>query len=388
MSDVGLTAYHVRIPLRRPIRHASHSRDSTDNLIVRCRLPGGIEGWGEGVPRDYVTGETIDSTIELLERSELWRQIQSCDDLASATSMMDRLTLDVGDDDRGIRGNAARCALEIAVLDAAARKSKQPLSAITSIVAPDLAAHRATVQYSGAIASARRLRLRILLAAYRWQGFQQVKVKVGMADRNDVSRLRTIRRLLGRKVELRLDANEAWSAANAADRIHELEPFAIECVEQPVPHEEVFALAELRRNVRTPIMLDESLCGMADAERAVRDGLCDRFNLRLSKCGGFIASLKLAQFARRYGLSAQLGCQVGETAILSAAGRHFATSVGGLTAIEGSFDRHLVRAALGDRDITFGRGGWAPALTGPGLGIEIDQAALANVTVREVPILA
>jgi muconate cycloisomerase len=130
-------------------------------------------------------------------------------------------------------------------------------------------------------------------------------------------------------------------------------------------------------------MLDESLCGMVDAERAAAGGLCDLFNLRLSKCGGFIATLRLTQFAARHGLACQLGCQVGETAILSAAGRHFAASVGGLRYLEGSYDRHLVREALGTRDITFGWGGKAPALPGPGLGVTVDPAALARVTVRK-----
>src|SRR5207248_4138084 len=60
------------------------------------------------------------------------------------------------------------------------------------------------------------------------------------------------------------------------------------------------------------------------------------FNVRLSKCGGFIPSLRLAQLARQHGLGYQLGCQVGETALLSAAGRHFATSVAGIRYLEGS----------------------------------------------------
>ena len=80
--------------------------------------------------------------------------------------------------------------------------------------------------------------------------------------------------------------------------------------------------------------------------------------------------MRLAQFARQHGLGYQLGCQVGETAILSAAGRHFAASVADLRYLEGSYDRHLVREALGTTDLTFGWGGWAPALAGPGLGVD------------------
>ena len=116
-----------------------------------------------------------------------------------------------------------------------------------------------------------------------------------------------------------------------------------------------------------PIMFDESLCSRVDAEHIIAEGLGDLFNLRLSKCGGFLATLRLAQLARRHGLGYQLGCQVGETAILSAAGRHFATSVAGLRWLEGSYDRHLVREALGRVDLTFRRGG-APRAAGAGTG--------------------
>jgi muconate cycloisomerase len=46
-----------------------------------------------------------------------------------------------------------------------------------------------------------------------------------------------------------------------------------------------------------------------------------------------------------------------------------------------------VKESLGTRDITFGYGGWAPALEGPGLGIEIDESALERVTVRKEVLL-
>jgi muconate cycloisomerase len=214
-------------------------------------------------------------------------------------------------------------------------------------------------------------------------GFRQLKVKVGIAGQDDVDRLRSIRRRVGAAMDLRIDANEAWSSAEAVERIRALEPFGLSSVEQPVPHAEVSGLREVRRQVRVPIMLDESLCGLVDAERALADQSCDLFNLRFSKCGGFIPSLRLAQFATRHGLGCQLGCQVGETAVLSAAGRHFACSVGGLRYVEGSYDRHLVREALATQDLTFSWGGRAPALVGPGLGVSVDPQALERVTVRK-----
>jgi muconate cycloisomerase len=217
----------------------------------------------------------------------------------------------------------------------------------------------------------------------RLYGFRQLKVKVGIAGQDDAARLRSIRKRVGAGMDLRIDANEAWPAAEAAERILALESFGVSSVEQPSPHADLAALAEVRKRVHTPLMLDESLCGRVDAERAVALGACDLFNLRLSKCGGFIPSLRLAQFAKVHGLGCQLGCQVGETAVLSAAGRHFAASVGGLRYLEGSYDRHLVREALATRNLTFGWGGWAAALPGPGLGVKLDPRALERVTVRK-----
>ena len=130
-------------------------------------------------------------------------------------------------------------------------------------------------------------------------------------------------------------------------------------------------------------MLDESLCSEFDARTAIEQGTCDLFNIRLSKCGGFLPSLKLAAIAHQAGLGYQLGCQVGETGILSAAGRHFATSIANIRYLEGSFDRFLVKDRLTVEDLTFGYGGYAPALTGPGLGVTIDPEALQRVTQRE-----
>jgi muconate cycloisomerase len=259
---------------------------------------------------------------------------------------------------------------------------------VTPLVAPDLHEPRPWVRYSGAITTARRLKLRVATWRMWGYGFRQVKIKVGIAGYDDAARLREVRSyIVGRNLDLRVDANEAWSPADVVARIRALEPYRLSAVEQPVPHADVGMLAEVRRQVRVPLMLDESLCSLIDAERAVERGTCDLFNVRLSKCGGFIPSLRLVQFARRHGLGCQLGCQVGETALLSAAGRHFAASVGGLRYLEGSYDRHLVRERLANRDITFGWGGWARALPGPGLGVTVDPRALERVTVRKEALL-
>ncbi len=277
--------------------------------------------------------------------------------------------------------------MELALLDAFGRHFGEPLASITPLAAPALSAPRSRVHYSGALTGARGMKAPIYALFLRLYGFRDVKVKVGLAGVDDVRRLRAIRHGLGPRIELRVDANEAWSAEQAVERITELEPFGLRCVEQPLPHAERSHLRHIRQQVRVPIMLDESLCSHIDAEWAVAEQACDLFNLRLSKCGGFLPSLRLAELARQHGMGYQLGCQVGETAILSAAGRHFAQSVGGLRWCEGSYDRHLVRESLARENLTFGWGGRAPALQRPGLGIEIDPDALRRVCTRTLPLI-
>jgi L-alanine-DL-glutamate epimerase-like enolase superfamily enzyme len=386
---VALYAYQIRIPLRRRIRHAAHTRTETDNLLVRCVLADGTEGFGEGVPRDYVTGETIGSAFDLVRRSDFAGQCEACADFQRAVVLAERLQLAmVPGDARGCEGNAARCAVELAILDAYGRHFGRSLSDVVRLLAPEIYHPQPRVRYSGAITTARNIKTLTAAIVFRIYRFKQVKIKVGMEGYNDRRRLGMMRRWGGRKIDIRLDANEAWSPANVVERIRELEPFGISAVEQPLPHADAAFLHEVRKQVRTPIMLDESLCSPYDAERAVEEQFCDIFNLRLSKCGGFIPSLRLAQFAKQSGLGCQLGCQVGETAVLSAAGRHFAASVAGLRYLEGSYDRHLVREALATEDLTFGWGGWAKALPGPGLGIALDREALKRVTVKEETILS
>src|SRR5438046_959255 len=88
-----ITAWQVRIPLKKPIQHASHTRTDTDNVVVRAVLDDGTEGYGEGVPREYVTGETIDTALALLKTSNLSAQLNDCRDIGVALGMIERLRL-------------------------------------------------------------------------------------------------------------------------------------------------------------------------------------------------------------------------------------------------------------------------------------------------------
>ncbi len=177
-------------------------------------------------------------------------------------------------------------------------------------------------------------------------------------------------------MDIRLDANEAWPAAELIDRVG--------------PLAAVLSRRRSSSRCRTPRSTPSPSCargwafrscstsrcaGFPDAEAAVAQRTADLLNVRLSKCGGILPSLRIIGLAQRSGLGVQLGCHPGETSLLSAAGRHVASRVAGLRYVEGSYDRHILAANLTRQDLTFGYGGRARPVDGPGLGVEVDPAA-------------
>lgn len=381
-----LTAFVVRLPLKRPFAHASATRQDSENVLVQCELADGTTGWGEGVPRSYVTGETPAGCLDQLAATPLAEQLSgSCSSWADVIALCERFVPAVDrDDPRGCYGNALRCAVELSILDAYGRRFGEPVSAVVRHYAPaaPIRSQRDVVRYSAVIdsGSARLWRKALVRRLY---GFADCKVKVGQVGDDDRARLATIRLWAGPRMDLRIDVNEAWHAAELRTRLEPLLPTAISCVEQPVPHVEVDRLAELRRQLFVPIMLDESLTGPIDAEAAIAGQTCDMFNIRLSKCGGFLASLRLVAQAHAAGIGYQLGCHPGESGILSAAGRHWACAVANIQYLEGSYDRFLFRRPLTNEDMTFGFGGRAAALRRPGLGVTVNDAVLKELTVEQ-----
>jgi L-alanine-DL-glutamate epimerase-like enolase superfamily enzyme len=243
------------------------------------------------------------------------------------------------------------------------------------------------VRYSGAVTSMTPAKQWLSAGKMRLFGFRDVKVKVGAQGIDDRDCVQRVRRIVGANVVLRLDANEAWHCDQVIARMQPLLPFSPASLEQPVPHAEVSGLAAVRRQLSVPVMLDESLCCHEDGLRAIQGGWCDLFNIRLSKCGGLIRSARLAVLAAQHGLGYQLGCQVGETGILSAAGRHFACSIGHIRFLEGSYDRFLVRERLTQEDLTFGYGGRASRLPGPGLGVTVNEQRVQELAVRTLELI-
>lgn len=377
-----IIAYHVRLPLKISFTHARASRRDADNIVVETVTETGVHGFGEGVPREYVTGETPRSAMRYLEGLDL---SSIGEDGVSFEEGIDRLEQWETSEKGGgpVFPGAARCALGLSLLDALSKSHGARVADIAGWVPGLRQPGPEEVRYSAVCSGGSLAAVARKLIAFRLYGFRAVKLKVGWGPERDEKIVRLARAILGKGVDIRVDANGAWDTETAARTLSLLEPLGISSVEEPLSPACVDDLPWLRRETGIPVMLDESVSSLAQLEHALRRDACDSVNIRLSKCGGFFASLRLAGLLRERGKGYQLGCQVGETGILSAAGRHFAFLVPGIGQIEGSYDRHLLRANLIREDITFGYGGRAGPLGSPGLGVSIDRVNLDKFTVEK-----
>lgn len=366
MRVIRCEILEVDIPFKLTFKHALKERSESNSILVKLTADTGEVGWGESLPRDYVTGETLESAVEVLRDTFapliLETTVATWDEALDTAKGIESVAR-ARNENLPARIGSSRCAAELAYLDLAGNHFRRSVSEIFG------QRKREWVEYSGVISSDSRWKVAKTALKMRLGGLRAVKVKVGMRD--DRERLSLIRKLAGPGMDIRVDANGAWNVSEAIGNIQAFRQFGISSVEQPVAAHDLDGLQAVTSAVTTPIMVDESLCTLADARKLVAQDACDYFNIRLSKCGGLFASIELSEFARNYDKGCQLGCQVGETAILSAAGRHFALGVAGLKFFEGSFGTHLLEKDVAKENLTFRRGGVGRPLTGPGLGIHV-----------------
>lgn len=363
-----MAIWRLKLAFRYQFKHSLATHGGSENLVVGVTTTEGVVGYGEGIPRVFVTGETMAESLEALTDRLAPRVLGTS--LPSPPRLLPALETLLPAVDREA-SPAACCALEIALLDAAARLENLPLG---SLLGPR---RRPAVIYSAVLPLASADRMSRYLAMVKEKALRFVKVKVGGDD--DPAMLAAIRRELGEEVDLRVDANGAWTAAEAVARLREMIPYRLSAVEQPVPGKDVDGMAAVSAAVPLPVIADESLVTEADARELIAAGACRIFNLRLSKHGGFLPTLRLSRLAQAAGLGCQLGCHVGESSLLAAAGRHFALAGPDLAYAEGSFAPYLLAQDVTDHPVVFDRGGAGPPLPGPGLGVAAQERLLHDL---------
>ena len=381
-SIAAVDIYVLRIPFHQAFAHARMDRDASDAVVVRVSGVDGRYGYGEGLPRPYVTGEDVEGVVQALRKDlaplvmgrsfasgrNILRELQHLSQVWNSAQHAENVTA----------WNATFSAMELALLDWSFGRSG---NSVTEWLLPA----RQEVVYTGVIEATDPDAAAALASRYVAANFGLLKVKVGVGD--DERRLAAVRKAAG-KVGLRVDANGAWTADDAVSMLRRFEEFSIDAVEQPVAASDIDGMRFVRQETGLRVVADESLVTLEDAKRLIDATACDIFNVRVSKCGGLLNSLAVADLALAAGLEVQIGAQVGETSLLSAAGRHLAAHLPTVSYVEGSFGTHLLTEDITTEPVMFGPGGRAYGIVGDGLGVTVDLPTLERLAIEHVRVEA
>jgi L-alanine-DL-glutamate epimerase-like enolase superfamily enzyme/pimeloyl-ACP methyl ester carboxylesterase len=349
-QPVRLHFSELRVPLKTTFRHASAARTHGESLWVEASR-GAHRGYGEGCPRSYVTGETRASCRQWLTT---WHAA-----IQSECVSLDALRVWLAEHSATVDASpSAWCAIECALLDLFARERGQSVEALLGL-APPGGPH----VYSAVLGNDAPWKTRFLIDQYCILGLTDFKVKLGGDLEIDQQKLRSIAELAAwhgvPSHRVRVDANNLW--AEAPERASEYLR-ALDCdlfgVEEPVKPRDVERHSQISVELGVPIILDESLCTLADLERY--DGAAGRFmaNLKVSRVGGVLRGLRLVEALRARGWPIIIGAHVGETSVLTRAAMLVAAAAGDrLAAQEGAFGARLVEREPASPSLKWGRGG-------------------------------
>ena len=371
---------HIRIPLKRSFKHALHERTSADAVLVTALGDDGSRGWGEIQPRKYVTGESMDDVLRVDGPAMAQLLLgQSFSSWSDATRWLEAQA-----EQRGHR-LATLCGFDLALLDAVGQSLGQPIAAVLGGESgPELPA--------GVIIGFEHPtpKLARYCATLRLSDKKHVKVKVGLDD--DVDRLAAIRRVF-KTLPLRLDANAAWSVSEAITRLKELQSVApIASIEQPIDAADIEGLRRIQRETGIPVMADESLRDLADADRLIEREAAAIFNVRLGKNGGVWAAHRLCERARAAGVEIHLGTMVGETGVLSRASEVFGRCEAGFACLDGKGQNAFLLEVdiLGESSHHRARSD-GPKVgsndgpdSSPGLGVHLDEQRIEEYRVGDI----
>ncbi|WP_223639727.1 dipeptide epimerase [Corallococcus sp. EGB] len=313
ITHVAFEALHL--PLTEPFAIATGAQHAAENVLVRVTLADGTVGLGEAAPFTAVSGETQASTLAALEPvrgllvgrdARAWRP--------ASEALGDVLAL----------APAARCGVEMALLDALTRHHRLPLYAFFGGAGTELDIDMTVTagDVAHAVASTR---------AILGRGIDTLKVKVGALDPDaDAARLVAIHQEAP-KARLFADANGGYDVAEALAFLKELEraEVPLSLFEQPVPPSDVAGLAEVTRRSKVPVCADESARSVKDVLRLIRENACHGINIKTMKCG-MVEAVTMWSLARAAGLELMVGGMV-ESVLAMSASAHLAAGLGGFT---------------------------------------------------------
>jgi muconate cycloisomerase len=361
-----IDAIAVALPLKAPMKMAGITITKAENLLVRVESTDGHVGWGEAPSAPTMTGDTPGGLVAAV-RDHLAPLLIGKE--ASLNNDHRPMLM------RALVGNTgAHSAVEMALLDMACRASRCKLidhlvpRPVRRTVAPMWLLGNATVKQD--IAEAR---------AKQADGITFFKLKIGVKPIDDeIKAAHAIRKALP-EATLCADANCGLTLAAATRYAERTRDADLAFIEQPLPAHDLAGLKALARATKTPIGMDESIHSLADVE-AIKHAGAKGVSLKLIKLGGFREAFAAGMLCKKLGLKINVAAKIAETSIGTAAAVHLACAVPnvdwGVSLTNFYLAEDIVKAPLRIVD------GAVALPDGPGLGVEVDEAAVARFRVQ------
>jgi L-alanine-DL-glutamate epimerase-like enolase superfamily enzyme len=371
MKITNIDCIPVRVPIRPElaIRASGGTHSVSPFLLVRIHTDEGICGLGEVSCTPRWSGEDQVTAAHFI-RTILQPALAGEDprDIERLTARMRR----------SLSGHPfTRAAMEMALWDILGKCAGLPVYRLLG------GAVRESVPIKWSISGVEPARAAAIASWALEQGFQTMKVKVGIDPIQDVARVRAVRDAIGPEIRLGIDANGAWTPATAVTMIRRLEDLDIFFAEQPVPPGDPEWLAEVRRQVKVPIIADESVYSPQDALAIIKARSADGFSAYVGKSAGIGPARRIASLAE----AAMMRCTVGsnlELGVGTAAMIHLAMASPGITAEDLPCDIIGPLYYTGEillEPLRFVHGKVLP-VDGPGLGVDLDEAKVRTYRVE------
>lgn len=275
---------------------------------------------------------------------------------------------------RAIRGhNMAKAAVEMAGWDLYARQQGKPLWAVLGGSPATIAAGIASGVSIGIQDSLDQLAE--LVEAELGAGYRRIKIKVKPGW--DLEAVQMIRDRFG-PIPLMVDANAAYTLADAA-HLAKLDRFDLMMIEQPLGYDDVRDHAELQRQIRTPICLDESIHTVRIAEDAIDLRACRIINIKPGRVGGHAESIRLHDLAARHAIPVWHGGML-ESGIGRAHNIHLSTLPNFTLPGDVAASRRYYAPDLIDPEIDVRPDGTIAVPEGPGIGVHIVEERVRAAT--------